>query len=104
MTGELAKVLAHNLTTLHNLEGVACISLEDGQPLDVDQIVGEPLFTKEGKHLTPKDVKRMLWEHRSDPLLTNLEGVLLWSVHDGTRNLSGVGLCLSSAVGSNQPA
>jgi len=104
LTGDLAKVIAHNLSLMHNDAGVGCVSAEDGTPIfgTPDGPDSDPLQVLEGGRITPKDVKRLLWEQRDNALLNDLEGVRVWSVYDGDLGSTAIGIYRVGPVGSRR--
>ena len=89
------KKMTKTLCDLHEEHGAAVVDSEGEMIVEdgglVDRTGGEDLMRMEGRALTPKAVRRWLWENRKAPW-TGGENTVLWSLYDEESDASLVGI------------
>jgi hypothetical protein len=87
------KKLTSKMSEFHREFGASIIS-RDSEPLTSGSLLNltkeKDMYSQEGSDITPKKVRRWLWEMR-DKRSMKREGLVLWSAYDEDKNTSCVG-------------
>jgi hypothetical protein len=88
------KMVTRKLCEFHK-EFKASIVCRDSNPIREGNLLNlteeEEYFTQSGKEITPKKLRRWLWENRNARALTR-DSLVLWSAYDHEKDVSIVGL------------